>query len=140
MKKKRMLSIGANYYILENNLLVPIDKIAKRKLDFMIASQKGNLNKVKHLVNLGVDIHLNEEYAFLIACEMGHLDLVEYFTALGANVYIQDDWALVLAVENNHLKVVKYLVNLGLDVTEECLNIALKKKYLDIYEYLKKKK
>ena len=73
------------------------------------ASKTGDLSSVKYLIEMGADVHADDDYALRWAAEYGHLDVVRYLIERGADVHAGDDWALGWASRNGHLDVVKYL-------------------------------
>lgn len=72
----------------------------------------GNLEKVKYLVEIGVDIHINDDAPLRWASYNGHLDTVQYLIKNGANIYAHDNACLRYAAAKNHLHIVNYLRNL----------------------------
>ena len=79
------------------------------------ASKKGDLDKVKHLVKNGADIHTQDDYVLIWSAIYGHLDVVKYLVENGANIHTQDDYALRWSAGYGYLDVVKYLVENGAD-------------------------
>ncbi len=79
-------------------------------------SRNGHLEVVKYLVERGADIHAQDDYALRWASRNGHLEVVKYLTEHGADVHAQDDYALRLASHNGHLEVVKYLIEKGANI------------------------
>ena len=61
------------------------------------------------IIQEGIDIHADDEYALRWASENGHLEVVKLLLENGANVHAYNDYALRLASEYGHLDVVKYL-------------------------------
>jgi len=86
------------------------------------AAEKGNLERVKELVEAGEDINgydgENEEAgktALMHAAENGHLKIVKYLIDNGADVNAVDvlwnNTAFMFAAKYGHLNVVKYLID-----------------------------
>jgi len=80
------------------------------------ACHKGDLEKVKKLVEQGVNIHADNEFALRIASECGYLELVKYLVEQGADVHHDQEKALYWATRNGRVKVVKYLVEQGANI------------------------
>ena len=111
------------------------------KAPLIIASQIGNLDAVKYLVEQGVNIHVNDDDAVAIASLGGHLDVVKYLVEHGADIHIEDEYALRWASRNGHLDVVKYLVEQGADIHalgDEALSWAKRCGSREVVEYLQK--
>ena len=91
----------------------------KGSIGMVQAAQKGNLEMVQYLVELGVgkDKADNDGWtALLVAAMYGHLTVAQYLVKLGSDKDKADNegWtALHAAAENGHLTVVKYLVEIG---------------------------
>lgn len=89
----------------------------------VIASDKGNLEAVKLLLEYGADLSLkdtNGDNALIRAAKKGHLDVVEELLFRKANINSvgqHNSTALMVAVENGHLRVVKLLIKKGAKVS-----------------------
>ncbi|MCK9596372.1 ankyrin repeat domain-containing protein [Candidatus Pacearchaeota archaeon] len=108
-------------------------------LELMDAAKKGDLDKVKNLIEQGADIHAERDHALRIAAKRGYFDIVKYLVEHGADIHAVNDCTLRLAVENGDLDMVKYLVEHGADIhvfKEGPLFWAVKYGYLDIVKYL----
>lgn len=77
------------------------------------ASQHGHLNIVVYLVNLGANIHANNDCAVRQASFSGHLDIIKYLVDLGANVRADNDQAIRWVCASGELNVIKYLLLRG---------------------------
>jgi len=75
---------------------------------------QGDLETVKHLIEEGADIHVQDDAALKWAVIYGYADIVKYLIEKGANVHVQDDFALRSYV--NDIEMVKYLTSKGADV------------------------
>jgi ankyrin repeat protein len=96
-----------------------------------------NLNMLKHLKDLEVDINTNQ--MLISASENGHLQVVEYLLSIGANIHARDDYAVRWASRNGHLKVVEYLVSVGADIhsDNDCTTRwASHNGHLEVVQYL----
>ena len=103
------------------------------------ASEHGNLEVVKYLVEQGADIHEEDDMVLQLASENGHRKVVEYLIEKGANIHANNDWALMVASRDGHLDVVEYLVESGADIharEDEALEWASENGHLDVVEYL----
>ena len=78
-----LILISINLYSLTNN-----------EENFLQASETGNINKVKELLALGVDINIKDEEgwaALTLASYEGHIEIVRELIKAGANLNIQDE-------------------------------------------------
>ena len=80
------------------------------------ASSNGHLEVVRLLLDRGADIHAVDDFALILASSNGHLEVVRLLLDRGANVHANDDWALRKASENGHLEVVRLLLDRGANV------------------------
>lgn len=96
----------------------------------LLASEKGNLEVVKELIEVGADVNFFKVEYFTesitplkLAAENGHLEVVKELINAGANVNFDIDaykkTALSLAAENGHLEVVKELIKSGASVNSK---------------------
>ena len=81
-----------------------------------LAAEYGNLEVVKHLLELGANLHADNDWALRSAAAKGHLEVVKYLVEQGADLHAMNDWALRFAAKNVHLEVVKYFVERGADL------------------------
>ena len=94
----------------------------------ILATDAGNLEIVKYLVDHGADVNAveNDDHkwsALIMAAEKGHLDIVKYLVEHGANIEYDavGDYdiktiyvtALSQAIRRNHIDIVKYLISKG---------------------------
>ncbi|WCR58497.1 ankyrin repeat domain-containing protein [Wolbachia endosymbiont of Ctenocephalides felis wCfeJ] len=112
-----------------------------------LATEQGDLNAVKYLVEKSGDISAQDEMGYTplhLAAKQGNLDIVKYLVEKGAEI---DDRSTPLhyAAFNGKLDVVKYLVEKGVDVNAKTsggltpLHIAAHDSTLDVAEYLVEK-
>ena len=102
------------------------------------ASECGNLEVVKYLVEMRADITAKNNEAVRFAIENAHLPVLKYLVEHGADMNVQDNCALRWASYYGHLSVVKYLVENGAHARDnEAVKIANKRKHLDIVKYLR---
>ena len=114
--------------------------------EFCEACRRGNLRKVKQLIEEGYDV--NEEHlgtALIFAAGKGRLDVVTYLINRGADVRKKDRHertALYHASVRDHLKIVEFLLSKGAEIdVEDCfsrtpLMLAAKKGHNDVSMYL----
>lgn len=132
--------------------IVPIQSaLADNKAtELVIAAGNGNLEKVKSLLNKGVDINAKETKlgltALMFASSAGYLNMVKYLISKGADINVKSskagETALMRASIDGHLEVVKYLIDKGADINAKAnsgrspLMIASSVGYLNIVKYL----
>ena len=113
MVASRMKHLSVIQYLLTTD--------ADRTVAFTDAADKGNLDAIKDLVALGVDINLNNAVnhtALHFAAARGHLPVVQYLLAHGVNKEARADdgrTALHYAAQGGHLELVKWLIGAGAD-------------------------
>jgi hypothetical protein len=108
-------------------------------MSLVVASKIGNLNKVIELINLGANVHADDDAPLRYASRNGHLEVVKYLLSMGADVHAYDDAPLCWASINGHLEVVKYLVSVGADVHADddmSLRWASRNGHLEVVKYL----
>ena len=117
-------------------------------LGMVQAAQKGHLEMVQYLVEMGVDKDKATDdgwTALHCAAQKGHLAVVQYLVEMGAvkEKATDDIWtALLMAAMNGHLVVVQYLVEMGADkekATDDgwtALLIAAVNGHLGVVQYL----
>ena len=112
---EKIVSYGCSYLamkiMLNNN--DSIDNINKQ---FIIASMCGYLSVVKLLIDLGADIHAQNNEALISASWKGHLYVVKLLIDLGANIHAQNDKAIIYASLNDNLSMVKLFIDLGANI------------------------
>jgi len=107
---------------------------------FIRQAQKGNLELVKIYIQLGANIHTEDDYALQLSSRNGHLKVVKYLIKQGANIHANNDYALRLAAQYGNLSVVKYLVKHGANVharSNLALMWAIENNCTKVVEYLK---
>jgi Txe/YoeB family toxin of toxin-antitoxin system len=89
----------------------------------IIASNNGNLQAVRALIEYGADLSLEDakgNNALIIAAEKGHLDVVDELLFRKVNINSLGQYkrtALMAAAENGHIRVVKFLLKKGAKVS-----------------------
>ena len=97
----------------ERELEETIQDVSQQLMD---ASDNGDTELVRGLLEAGDDVHEYDDYALRWASLHGHLEVVQLLLEAGANVHAWDDAALLWAVENGHAEVVKLLLKSGANV------------------------
>ena len=72
------------------------------------AASNGHLDRIKFLVDNGVDIHAQEDQALIPAANGGYLDIVKFLLANGADIHFKEDRLLIDASSEGHLDLVKF--------------------------------
>jgi len=98
---------------------------------------RGHLDVVKHLVELGANVHASDDYALRYACECGYLEIVKYLISKGADIHAKNHLSILWAVYGEQLEVVRYIIKL--DGLEETLKIASKNQHLGVIRYINEK-
>lgn len=84
-------------------------------LVFCFACAYGNLQVVKYLLVKEPDL-IKNNYAIKWACEKGQIEVVKYLINLGVDIHIDNDKCIQWAAESGHLEMVKYLVKQNCDM------------------------
>lgn len=121
-----------NFYFSSN---MSETKIDYRYKELYLACEQGDLEKIKNLVNKGVDIHTrfgsnyypiekvgeltiinypySNYYPIEIASENGHLEVVKWMYSIGCDVTNKKIYAMQYAIYCGHIEVVKFLYSIG---------------------------
>lgn len=111
--------------------------------DFLAAARKGNIDKVKDLIQRGADIDTFNEMgitALMWAAMEGRADLVKLLVNQGADVNMSTktgNTALIWAASNNHTDIIETLLQHGADINaankhgETALILASSKKHTE---------
>lgn len=86
---------------------------AKKDKDLCDASEKGDINSVRCLLDGGADVSYNHDAPLVEASLNGHADVVRVLLNYGANARAQDDKAICWASDEGHEEVVKILIEAG---------------------------
>lgn len=95
-----------------------------------------DLDTLKYLNEIGVDIHTKDEKILRIACMFDQIEIVKFLVEHGANFHIYDEAPLRLAVIASNFELVKYFVKLGADVNALDYSMLQSVKCPKIREYL----
>ena len=74
--------------------------------------ERGHLEVVKYLVERGVDIHQDDDYALSLAVTHRHLGIVKFLVENGANIHNNDDEALWTLEASLAPELVEYVIGL----------------------------
>jgi len=87
-----------------------MDKDYNFELNLIWASARGNVEMVRWLIEMGVDIHAEREDALKIASKRGHTEIVKLLIDAGADIHSDNDEALRLALEKGYKDIVNLLL------------------------------
>ncbi len=92
------------------------------KYSLTSAAANGNLEKVKSIIDSGIDINSKDDHgytALIEASKYGHYDIVKYLITSKAEIDLQG-WhcytALAFATERGHLEIAKMLIDAGANI------------------------
>jgi ankyrin repeat protein len=91
----------------------------------------GNIEVVKHLVELGADIHSDDNSVLRYSVYNNHLEVVKYLVEQGADIHAGNNISLRVSAYKGYLEIVKYLVEQGANKTE--LNNEIKQQLTEDY-------
>jgi ankyrin repeat protein len=92
---------------------------------FIHTIHSNDLNGLKNLINIGIDITIVDNYGLKYAASQGYLEIVKLLVENGANIHAEMDYALRFSARNGYFEVVKYLVENWADIHAET-NYALR--------------
>lgn len=123
----------------EKEPTVEIVPEAYDETDLFEVCRHGNLPVLKTLIEQGVDIHADTEYALRGAANKGHIEVVRLLLAHNADVHADNDGALRWAAKNGYLEIVNLLLAQGADIhasDEYALRWAAHKGHIEIVRLL----
>ncbi|BCS82748.1 putative ankyrin repeat protein [Cotonvirus japonicus] len=102
---------------------------------FKSASRKNHFQMVKLLVENGIDLHINKDYALRWSARKGNIEIVKYLIHKGANVSAQNYYAIKLALQNKYYDVVEFLIDHceNNSLVENKTKVYLSNKLIEIY-------
>ncbi|NEJ83217.1 hypothetical protein GR268_42830, partial [Rhizobium leguminosarum] len=92
------------------------------------ATEQRNINKIKELVNAGVNINLKDNNSWTSlhkAAQKGHIDVAAFLISLGADVNARDNngiTPLYVAALLGHLELIRYFIAFGANVNAKNTN------------------
>jgi ankyrin repeat protein len=72
-------------------------------------SQK-HFEMIKFLVEVGADLHEDDEYLLRLSANKGYFDFLRFLVGKGADIHVDDDYPLRESASRNDLEMVKYLI------------------------------
>lgn len=103
------------------------------------AARRGQLDKMRTLMDQGADVHHREDQAFIVAVKYGHVEIVSLLLDQLPNMDIHGHTAIIIAIDMGHLDVLKLVVERGADLhsrEEYALLLAAKNGQLDMVQYM----
>lgn len=83
---------------------------------FCTAVKYGNMNLMIRFLNLGADIHYNDESALQNSVKSGHIEIVSYLVNNGALINARKSNALIKSAEYGNFNITKYLIESGANI------------------------
>ena len=102
------------------------------------STKKGFLPGIKKAIEMGANVHAEDDNALLFASLNGHYGVVKLLLDNGADVHAVNDFALRWASVNGHYDVVALLLDNGANVPMGTLRQASANDHYDVIELLKK--
>lgn len=107
--------------------------------DLMAATRKGDLAKVKALLDKGVSANAKSDYGqtpLFFACDRGYLEIVKLLVERGADVNVEDTFyhatALSWAAQKNRTEIVKILLDHGAKSAGDVVMMGVQMKKPDL--------
>jgi hypothetical protein len=120
-------------------LLAPEALAQNLNEDFLAAARKGDVPKLKELLDKGADVNAKTQYgatALAYACDKGHIEVVKLLLERGANVNVKDTFygevPLGWALQKNNVEIVKLLIEKGAQGKERVLTYAVQAGQIDL--------
>ncbi len=82
------------------------------------AARSGQLDVIKFLVDIGADLHIDNEKPLSYAASSGNLRLIEYLVTQGADINANNGQAMVNAIGGKYISIAKYLLDHGAKIDE----------------------
>ena len=113
-KSDKIIIISIQDINLKNLIDLGADVHANNDWALKYAAENGRIDVVKLLLEHGADVNARD--ALKCAAENGRIDVVKLLLEHGANLHAKDEWALKVAIRYYHTEVVKLLLENGADV------------------------
>jgi len=110
-----------------------------KEIDLKYVGKTNELKTIKHLIEDGADIHVDNGHILYLASKNGYLEIIKYLVEQRANIHADNDCALRNASEDGFLDIVKYLVKHGADIhakNDYALRWASHYGHLEVVKYL----
>ena len=112
---RKLISYGCSYLAMK--IMLNNDESANNiNKQFIESSRYGYSSIVKLLIDLGANIHAQDDQAIIFASRNGYLSVVKLLIDSGADIHAQDNDAIIWASCRGHLPVVKILIKSGADI------------------------
>lgn len=125
---KHLVNLGAN-----------INDVININEALIIACRVNRTNCLKFYIELGADIHYQNDQALITACEEGNVDIVKYLLDLGLDVNTRNTQSLIMACRYGYIDIVKCLVESGANVRAQnnlAITIATEFQLTQMLNYL----
>ncbi|AGF85591.1 repeat protein [Moumouvirus goulette] len=135
--RKVELPLDDPVFIMEQDPIEP-----KWRSNMIILTDKYDLTKTETfdmLIELGVDIHIDNDLSLRWAARNGFYNIVEYLLNHGSNPQVLDNEPLILACEYGFFDIVKLLISRGSNVSareNNPIRTATRQNYYSIVKYL----
>ena len=120
-------------------ILAPAARAQNVNEDFLAAARKGDVAKLKELLDKGADVNTKTQYgatALAYACDKGHIEVVKLLLERGANVNVRDTFygevPLGWALQKNNVEIIKLLIEKGAQGKERVLTYAVQAGHIDL--------
>lgn len=110
-----------NDYISYQQTNEPMNSIDR---EFIICIESDNVSMITKLLEAGVNVHVNDDYALKMYVNRGNIEIVTKLLEYGANVHSRNDGALKSSAKKGFYKIVSALLEHGADV-HACDNKAI---------------
>ncbi|AGC01565.1 ankyrin repeat protein [Acanthamoeba polyphaga moumouvirus] len=116
-----------------------IQNIEPANICALIATARNHLNIIKYLMEIGFDIHFDNNYCLMLSTIYGHNDIVEYIKSTGLDINDHIDKCIYLSLNgdnkmSNIYLITKYLVTVGINknLLHQILLSACKNGYFNV--------
>jgi hypothetical protein len=88
-----------------------------RGYSLVTAAAKGDVGKVRAMLDMGADIHFEMDLALRSAAFTGHLEVMKLLVARGANLHARQEEALLYAAKRQNHEMTRYLLDRGASIS-----------------------
>jgi ankyrin repeat protein len=89
------------------------------------ASGSGNMAAVRILVDYGIDIHTNQDWALQMSVFNNHMDITKFLVENGADISADNYAVFKWMMMKKDLKMARFLINSGADITDKVVSKSL---------------